>query len=236
MYTVYTRTCNKPPDELLVLTLEYLHMIEGIRHFYQLNQFTAPKYCLRHTVTHLDFSLSPAAPLKKDADGLQHLTFHDTKQDSFSMALKSQISLGKTMFPPTASRFPLTTSRAHFRSTRHLPVLCWVSFFAQFLISHLLRELQKHTKTAAVPWLLRTCSSVSNCCQRRCPEVAGDALWGRPNAPKRILLLWSDSHPMPWTIKLLSALFFFLILTSFFFSLTSWKHKAFSECVTLWKA
>lgn len=35
----------------------------------------------------------------------------------------------ETTFLPIASPLPLTTSCAHFRSARHLPVLCWIPFF-----------------------------------------------------------------------------------------------------------
>lgn len=181
-------------------------------HLYQLQQFTAdsPKILPQpHSYTSWSdfFSFLRHVPKKScwwvaapDFSWYKtRLIFHGAEKPNLSR---------ETMFPPIASPFPLTTSRALFRSTRHLPVLCWVSFFAQFLISHLLRELQKHTKAAAVPSLLRTCSSVSNCCLRHCPEVAADAHWGLPNTPNWTLLLWNDSHPMTWTIKLLSALFF----------------------------
>lgn len=192
MCIIYTRTCSKPPGWYTDVHLKSiftwqknLDILKG--HFYHLQQFTADNSkMLPQTHNHI------SCPPKKSCWWVAAPDFPRYKtRFIFHGAEKPNLSR-ETMFPPAASPFPLTMSRAHFRSTRHLPVLCWVSFFAQFLISHLLRELQKHTKAAAVPSLLRTCSSVSDCCLRHCPEVAGDAHSGLPSIPK------GNASPLEW--------------------------------------
>lgn len=210
---IYSRTCNKPPSRATGVHLSIftwrkkLDIFKG--HFNHLWQFTADRAKTlpqTHSYTSwFDFFLPPTAPSQKCCWWVAapdfpwyktRLIFHGAEKPNLSR---------ETMFPPTASPFPLTMSRAHFRSTRYLPVLCWVSFFAQFLISHLLRELQKHTKAAAAPLLLWTCSSVSNCCLRRCPEVAGEWCSLRPpQHPKE------NASPLEWLppYGMLSALFF----------------------------